>query len=319
MRIEQLEYLTMVSKCTSLTEASERLFITQQSLGRAIRDLEEELGVSLLVRNNRGCMLTKEGHETLEQGREILERVDRLQNYFVKKETVLKGKLVVLCTQVMFADELPLALEWFTKQYPDVEVTAMEKDSFYMPKLQEQLLKQDHVFVVSILHMPQERRIGMGRIPDNFQFYPFYKTRWVACMNQRHRLSKQKKIAMEELLKEKLIVSSPDYPEMGLDSAMLCCYGEPNVKRTVSNLELFYNVLEETDDLIGVIPDILLRYKRVAVPRTLICRDLNVKMCSSIGYLVEKQQSNQPIVRMFLQYLEEAMEQMANRSQKERG
>ena len=135
MRLEQLEYLLMISRSTSLTEASERLFITQQSLGKAIRDLEEELGVALLLRNNRGSVLTKEGYETLEQAKEILEKVHALQNYFEKEDEILRGKLIILCSQVMFSDELPLALESFSRQYQEVEVTAMEKDSYYMPIL----------------------------------------------------------------------------------------------------------------------------------------------------------------------------------------
>ena len=48
----------MIAKCSSLTEASERLFITQQSLGKAMKDLETELGTKLLLRTNRGCVLT---------------------------------------------------------------------------------------------------------------------------------------------------------------------------------------------------------------------------------------------------------------------
>ena len=90
MRIEQLEYLLMISKCASLTEASERLFITQQSLGKAIRDLENELGAQLLVRNNRGCTLTKEGYEALQQTKEILDKIHQLQNAFVQEEELLK-------------------------------------------------------------------------------------------------------------------------------------------------------------------------------------------------------------------------------------
>lgn len=39
----------MIAKCSSLTEASEQLFITQQSLGKAIKDLEIELGTRLLA------------------------------------------------------------------------------------------------------------------------------------------------------------------------------------------------------------------------------------------------------------------------------
>jgi len=308
MRIEQLEYLLMISKCASLTEASERLFITQQSLGKAIRDLENELGVQLLVRNNRGCTLTKEGYEALQQAKEILDKIHQLQNAFVQEEELLKGKLIILCSQVMFADELPMALESFTKQYGEIDVTAMEKDSFYMPVLQQQLLKQEDAVVISILHMPQERGIGLDRIPDSLQFHPVYKTRWLACMNQRHHLARQKQIQMESLLKEKIIVSSPDYPEIGLDSAMLNCYGKPNIKRTVSNLELFYNVLAESDECVGFIPDVLLRYKRVAVPQDLICCEVEPRVYSTVGYLVDKNQSNLPITRKFLQHLESAVE-----------
>ena len=117
----------MIAKCSSLTEASERLFITQQSLGKEMKDLETELGTKLLLRTNRGCALTKDGQEAVRQGREILDRVNRLQHCFQHDAIPLRGKLIILCSQVMFSDELPLALEAFTKQYPEVEVTAMEQ------------------------------------------------------------------------------------------------------------------------------------------------------------------------------------------------
>jgi DNA-binding transcriptional LysR family regulator len=85
-------------------------------------------------------VLTKEGYETLEQAKEILEKVHALQNFFEKEDEILRGKLIILCSQVMFSDELPLALESFSRQYQEVEVTAMEKDSYYMPILQKHLL-----------------------------------------------------------------------------------------------------------------------------------------------------------------------------------
>ncbi len=311
MRLEQLEYLMMISRCKSLTEASERLFITQQSLGKAIRDLEEELGVPLLMRNNRGSVLTQEGYEALQQAKEILEKVKQLQNSFIQEDEILHGKLIVLCSQVMFSDELPLALESFSKQYQDVEVTAMEKDSYYMPVLQQQLLKQEDAVVISILHMPQERAIGLERIPGDMQFHPIYKARWLACMNSRNHLAQQKQITMETLLKENIIVSSPDYPETGLDYAMLSCYGKPNVKRRVSNLELFYGVLEETTDCVGIIPDVLLRYKRASVPGGLVCRELEPQISTTIGYLVDRNQSRSNIARKFVQHLEAAVEKTA--------
>ncbi len=311
VRLEQLEYLIMISKCTSLTEASERLFITQQSLGKAIRDLEEELGVQLLVRKNRGSTLTSEGHAAVQQAKDIMEKIEYLHNYFTQKEPEIKGKLIILCTQVMFSDELPLALETFCKEYPDVIVTAMEKDSYFMPVLHQQLLLHEDAVVISILHMPQEKKIGMERIPEALQFHPIYKARFLACMNAKNHLSQQKQISRELLLKEKMIVSSPDYPETGLDYAILNCYGEPNVQRTVSNLELFYNALEELSDCVGIIPNVLLRHKRATVPSGLVCREIEPKISTTIGYLIEKEQSKSNIAKRFIQHLEVAVEKTA--------
>lgn len=312
MRLEQLEYLVTISKCNSLSEASERLFITQQSLGKAIKDLEEELGAALLVRSNKGCALTAEGQETVRQSKDILLRVHQLKNAFVQEDLDMKGELTVLCSQVMFADELPMALESFSRKYSEVTVNAMEKDSYYMPVLHEQLLQKKDAIVISIFHLPQEQTIGMDRIPDHFQFYPLYRTQWLACMNENNHLAKRKKISIESLLKEKIIVSSPDYPEIGLDYAMLSCYGTPQVKKVVSNLELFYTVLGEIDDCVGIIPDALLKQKRASVPAKLVCREVEPKIYSTVGYLIDREQSNHIITKKFLQHLEAAIEKVAN-------
>lgn len=307
MRIEQLEYLMMISKCASLTEASERLFITQQSLGKAIRDLEEELGVTLLLRNNRGCTLTKDGQDALQLGKEILEKVKGLQNHFVREDEKLEGKLIILCSPILFADELVMALESFSKKYSEVEVTAMERDSFQMPTLHEQLLQQDDSVIISILHQPHEKKARLP-IAGNLQFHPVYKTRWLACMNSRNHLAKQNRISMEQLLQEKIIVNSPACPDPGLDAGLLGCYGTPQVKRIVSSMDLFYKVLGELDNCVGIIPDVLLQDKRIAVPEELICRATEPSIYTTVGYLVDKEQSSRLIAQKFIQHFEAAVE-----------
>lgn len=230
----------------------------------------------------------------------------------MQEDVEIKGALTILCSQVMFADELPLALESFSRKYSEVIVNAMEKDSYYMPILHEQLLQKKDEIVISIFHLPQEKQIGMERIPERFQFHPIYRTQWLACMNAKNHLAKCKKIFIENLLQEKIIVSSPDYPEIGLDYAMLSCYGEPQVKKVVSNLELFYTVLGELDDCVGIIPDVLLKQKRASVSPKLVCREVEPKIYSTVGYLVDKEQSNHIITKKFLQHFEEAIEKVAH-------
>ena len=105
----------------------------------------------------------------------------------------IKGALTILCSQVMFADELPLALESFSRRYSEVTVNAMEKDSYYMPVLHERLLQKNDEIVISIFLLPQEKQIGMERIPERFQFHPIYRTQWLACMNAKNHLAKVQK------------------------------------------------------------------------------------------------------------------------------
>ena len=53
MNLSVLKYFIEIAECRSFTRASERLFITQPTLSRQIQDLEEEMGVQLLIRGGR--------------------------------------------------------------------------------------------------------------------------------------------------------------------------------------------------------------------------------------------------------------------------
>lgn len=72
MRLEQLYYLIEVSNCRSLSEASERLHISQQALNVNIKTLEKELGLVLLNRTNRGITLTKAGIVLTQKANDVL-------------------------------------------------------------------------------------------------------------------------------------------------------------------------------------------------------------------------------------------------------
>ncbi len=54
MTLQQLTYLVTVAECGNITDAAERLFLSQPSLSAAIHNLEKEMGVTALVRSNKG-------------------------------------------------------------------------------------------------------------------------------------------------------------------------------------------------------------------------------------------------------------------------
>ena len=70
MTLQQLTYLVTVADCGNITEAAEKLFISQPSLSAAIHNLEKEMGVTAFTRSNKGVTVTREGERTFWKWRE---------------------------------------------------------------------------------------------------------------------------------------------------------------------------------------------------------------------------------------------------------
>ena len=63
MNISQIKYVLEVARSSSMREASTKLYISQPALSASIADLEEELGILIFERTNKGIVLTEEGRE----------------------------------------------------------------------------------------------------------------------------------------------------------------------------------------------------------------------------------------------------------------
>lgn len=72
MELRHIRYFIVVAEHLNFRKAAEHLHIAQPPLSRQIRQLEEDLGVTLLVRNKRRVELTKAGHAFLEQARKLI-------------------------------------------------------------------------------------------------------------------------------------------------------------------------------------------------------------------------------------------------------
>ena len=79
MRIEQLEYVLEVARQKSFSMAANHLHVSQQSLSQSIKNLEQELGVELFARTNRGVYQTREGELVVDFSRDMLSRYEQLR------------------------------------------------------------------------------------------------------------------------------------------------------------------------------------------------------------------------------------------------
>ena len=80
LKIEQLRQLSEVAKTKSINQAANNLYISQPNLSLSLRNLESELGYTLLNRNNRGIELTADGQLFLEYAEAVLLQFNHLKN-----------------------------------------------------------------------------------------------------------------------------------------------------------------------------------------------------------------------------------------------
>ena len=82
MTFQQLEYVVEISKCGSINKAAQKLFLSQSGISTAVRELEGELGITLLTRSNRGVEFTPEGKEFLSYAVSLLEQKRQIEGLY---------------------------------------------------------------------------------------------------------------------------------------------------------------------------------------------------------------------------------------------
>lgn len=90
MTLTQLRYVIEVANSSSMNEAARNLFISQPSLSSSVKDLEEEVGVELFRRTNRGISLTPEGEEFIGYARQVVEQYQLIEARYISKEQIRK-------------------------------------------------------------------------------------------------------------------------------------------------------------------------------------------------------------------------------------
>lgn len=90
MTLTQLKYVIAVADTHSMNEAARTLFIAQPSLSQAVRELEEEIGIPLFNRSNRGVKITPEGEEFLGYARQVVEQYRLLEDRYIEKKNSKK-------------------------------------------------------------------------------------------------------------------------------------------------------------------------------------------------------------------------------------
>ena len=82
MTLQQLKYVTTIANIGSISEAAKRLFVSQPSLTKSIKELEKEMGITIFDRTNKGITVSKEGERFLGYARQVLEQAALLEEQY---------------------------------------------------------------------------------------------------------------------------------------------------------------------------------------------------------------------------------------------
>ena len=120
MEIRVLQYFMAVAKHENITKAAEELHLTQPTLSRQLTDLEEELGVQLLVRGKRKTQLTEAGLMFKTRAQEILSLTEKTKEQFAKLDELVAGDIYIGAGETEAMACLAKVLAPMRRSYPHI-------------------------------------------------------------------------------------------------------------------------------------------------------------------------------------------------------
>lgn len=194
MTLTQLKYAITVAEATSMNEAAKRLFISQPSLSSAIKELEEETGIKLFLRSNRGVFTTPEGEEFIGYARQVVEQYRLIEARYIDK-TNIKKKFSVSSQHYTFAVKAFVEL---VKQFgmDEYEFAIHETKTFEVIEDVKNFRSE-----IGILYINEFNQKILSKLFFEYglEFHPILDCHIYVYMWKGHPLAESREITLEEL------------------------------------------------------------------------------------------------------------------------
>lgn len=122
MELRVLRYFLTVAKEQSFTKAADQLHITQPTLSRQLKALEEELGTVLLNRGGHSITLTEDGLLLKRRALELIDLEDKIVDEFKGNDELLEGKITIGCGEFNTVEIMAKICGIYKKKYPRVQI-----------------------------------------------------------------------------------------------------------------------------------------------------------------------------------------------------
>lgn len=194
MTLQQLRYVIEVAKTGSMNVAAKQLFVSQPSLSMAIKELENDVHISIFERTTKGVVITAEGEEFLGYARQIINQVELLEDKFIEAGQI-KKKFGVSAQHYSFA------VKAFVEMVKGFD---MDKYEFAIREARTYDVIHDVVTgksEIGILYTNEFNEKVLNKIfKDNqLEFVHLFTCQGYAYLWKNHPLAGKKVIALEEL------------------------------------------------------------------------------------------------------------------------
>lgn len=194
MDLHQLRCFLAVAEELHFGKAAQRLDMLPSALGRHIRLLEEDLGARLLTRTTRSVALTEEGELLVSEAGQLLAQADAIAKGFRNRSRKRAAMVRLGAIDSAAAGLLPMLLQDFRKRRGDVTVQLVEDKTI---RLLPQLLSGR--LDLALVRPPEHA-------DKRLEFMVLFHETAVVAVPERHRLATRRRLTVDDLADEPLIV-----------------------------------------------------------------------------------------------------------------
>ncbi|ABS65062.1 MULTISPECIES: LysR family transcriptional regulator [Pseudomonadota] len=226
MELRHLRCFIVLAEELHFTRAAERLHIEQPPLSRAIKELEDELGVVLFDRNRRGTVLTAAGAAFLQDIRRLLTVLEQARENAKAVASGLRGSLRIAVSDGAIDPRLSAFLVRCRAEEPEIEIRLSE-----VPLAEQLRGLRSGDFTIGFAHTAE--------VGDDIVAEPIWRDPLVIAVPARHALLVHKKVPLHELRGHPLVLCDPH-----------ACEGYcRELGRLLQVLEHKLNIVEEVSSL----------------------------------------------------------------------
>ena len=195
MELRVLNYFLTVAREKTISKAAKTLHVTQPTLSKQLKELEQELGIKLFERGSREITLTEDGIYLQNRGQEIMTLVD-LTISNLTNQSVVSGKITIGGGETEAFGVIAGLVHKLITDHPDIKVEIYSGNADdVLDKLDKGLL--DFCLVIDPV---SKQKYEYKQLPQ--------KDRWGILLNNKNPLSKQEFVLAEELKEIPLLISN---------------------------------------------------------------------------------------------------------------